>query len=440
MFEAIANVLKIPDLRARIFFTLAMLGIYRLGIFIPAPGVDRVALGDFFANNQGTLLGLYDMFSGGALEQFSVFVLGIMPYISASIIMQLMQVVMPQIERLSKEGQAGRKKITQYTRYMTIGIAVVQSMGISISLEQMKTIGGTDIVIDPGWGFRLMTVITMTAGACFVMWLGEQITDRGIGNGASLIITCGIIAALPSGAMNTYQKVTIGEISLLGAVLLMAFMVGVVMAIVYVERGQRQVPIQYAKRVVGRRVYGGQQTHLPLKVNVSGVIPPIFASSVMMFPATIGTFYAHPLFDALGAAFMPGTWTYNLLYIGMIIFFAYFYTAVTFNPVDVADNLRRQGGYVPGLRPGRQTAEYLDRVLTRLTLGGSLYLSVVCILPTVLISSYGVPFYFGGTDLIIVSALDTVAQIEGHLMTRHYDGVVGPVKVLLAAVAAHGYR
>ena len=240
MFEAIANVLKIPDLRARIFFTLAMLGIYRLGIFIPAPGVDRVALGDFFANNQGTLLGLYDMFSGGALEQFSVFVLGIMPYISASIIMQLMQVVMPQIERLSKEGQAGRKKITQYTRYMTIGIAIVQSMGIAISLEQMKTLGGTDVVIDAGWSFRMMTVITMTAGACFVMWLGEQITDRGIGNGASLIITCGIIAALPSGALNTYQKVTIGEISLLGAVLLMGFMVCVIMAIVFVERGQRQ--------------------------------------------------------------------------------------------------------------------------------------------------------------------------------------------------------
>ena len=428
MFEAIANVLKIPDLRARIFFTLAMLGIYRLGIFIPAPGVDRVALGDFFANNQGTLLGLYDMFSGGALEQFSVFVLGIMPYISASIIMQLMQVVMPQIERLSKEGQTGRKKITQYTRYMTIGIAIIQSTGISISLEAMKTIGGTDVVIDAGWGFRMMTIVTMTAGACFVMWLGEQITDRGIGNGASLIITCGIIAALPSGAMNTYQKVSIGEISLLGAVLLMGFMVGVVMVIVFVERGQRQVPIQYAKRVVGRRVYGGQETHLPLKVNVAGVIPPIFASSVMMFPATIGTFYAHPLFDALGAAFQPSTWTYNLLYIGMIIFFAYFYTAVTFNPVDVADNLRRQGGYVPGLRPGRQTAEYLDRVLTRLTLGASLYLAVVCILPTVLISSYGVPFYFGGTGLLIIVGvtLDTVAQIEGHLMTRHYDGVVGP--------------
>jgi preprotein translocase subunit SecY len=428
VFEAIANVLKIPDLRARIFFTLAMLGIYRLGIFIPAPGVDRVALGDFFANNQGTLLGLYDMFSGGALEQFSVFVLGIMPYISASIIMQLMQVVMPQIERLTKEGQVGRKKITQYTRYMTIGIAIIQSMGIGISLEQMKTIGGTDVVIDAGWGFRMMTVITMTAGACFVMWLGEQITDRGIGNGASLIITCGIIAALPSGLMNTYQKVAIGEISLLGAVLLIGFMVLVVMAIVFVERGQRQVPIQYAKRVVGRRVYGGQETHLPLKVNVAGVIPPIFASSVMMFPATIGTFYAHPLFDALGAAFLPATWTYNLLYIGMIIFFAYFYTAVTFNPVDVADNLRRQGGYVPGLRPGRQTADYLDRVLTRLTLGGSLYLAVVCILPTVLISAYGVPFFFGGTGLLIIVGvtLDTVAQIEGHLMTRHYDGVVGP--------------
>jgi preprotein translocase subunit SecY len=387
-----------------------------------------VALGDFFANNQGTLLGLYDMFSGGALEQFSVFVLGIMPYISASIIMQLMQVVVPFIERLSKEGQAGRKKITQYTRYMTIGIAIVQSIGIGFSLEQMKTIGGSDVVIQAGWSFRLMTMVTMTAGACFVMWLGEQITDRGVGNGASLIITCGIIAGLPSGTMNMVQKIKIGELTLLGAVLLIGFMFAVTFAIVYVERGQRRVPIQYAKRVVGRKVYGGQQTHLPLKVNVAGVIPPIFASSVMMFPATIGTFYAHPLFDAIGAAFLPGTWTYNLMYIGMIIFFAYFYTAVTFNPVDVADNLRRQGGYVPGLRPGRQTADYLDRVLTRLTLGGSIYLSVVCILPTVLISAYGVPFYFGGTGLLIIVGvtLDTVAQIEGHLMTRHYDGLVGP--------------
>lgn len=427
MVEAIANILRIPDLRNRIFFTLAMLAIYRLGIFIPAPGVDRVALGDFFANNQGTLLGLYDMFSGGALEQFSVFVLGIMPYISASIIMQLATVVMPQVERLKSEGQAGRKKINQYTRYMTIGIAVVQSFAISVSLEQMKTLGGQDVVIDAGWGFRIMTVITMTAGSCFVMWLGEQITDRGIGNGASLIITAGIIAGLPSAILNFGQKFRIGEMNLLEFVLLGAFMMVVIMGIVFVERGQRRVPIQYAKRVVGQRIYGGQSTHLPLKVNVSGVIPPIFASSVMMFPATIGTFFSHPIFEAIAVAFLPGTWTYNLTYIVLIIFFAYFYTAVTFNPVDVADNLRRHGGYVPGIRPGKQTADYLDWILTRLTAGGSVYLSAVCILPTILITNYGVPFYFGGTGLLIVVAvsLDTVSQIEGHLLTRQYDTKMG---------------
>ncbi|MDP6934394.1 MAG: preprotein translocase subunit SecY [Myxococcota bacterium] len=427
MLEAIANVLRIADLRSRIFFTLAMLAVYRLGIFIPAPGVDRVALGEFFANTQGTLLGLYDMFSGGALEQFSVFVLGIMPYISASIIMQLLKVVMPQIERLSKEGQQGQNKITQYTRYMTIGIAIVQSFAISISLEQMKTVGGTDIVIESGWAFRFMTVVTMTGGACFVMWLGEQITDRGIGNGASLLITAGIIAMLPSAIMNTIQKVNIGEINLVQLVLLSAFMFGVMAAIVFIERGQRRVPIQYAKRVVGRRVYGGQSTHLPMKVNVAGVIPPIFASSLMMFPATLGTFYAHPVFDAIGDAFLPGTWTYNLLYVILIVGFTYFYAAVTFNPVDVADNLRKQGGYVPGIRPGQQTADFLDRILNRLTAGGASYLAAVCILPTVLIQNYGVPFYFGGTGLLIVVAvsLDTVSQIEGHLLTRHYDGLMG---------------
>jgi len=427
LVEAIANIFRLPDLRNRILFTLAMLAIYRLGIFIPAPGVDRVALGDFFANNQGTLLGLYDMFSGGALEQFSVFVLGIMPYISASIIMQLAVVVVPQVERLKSEGQAGRKKINQYTRYLTIGIAVIQSMAISVSLEQMRTLGGQDVVIDGGWGFRAMTVITMTAGSCFVMWLGEQITDRGVGNGASLIITAGIIAGLPSAVLNMTQKFNIGEINLLELVLMAGFMMLVIMFIVFVERGQRKVPIQYAKRVVGRRVYGGQSTHLPLKVNVSGVIPPIFASSVMMFPATIGTFVANPIFEAIATAFLPGTWTYNLTYIILIIFFAYFYTAVTFNPVDVADNLRKHGGYVPGIRPGKQTADYLDWILTRLTAGGSVYLSAVCILPTILITSYGVPFYFGGTGLLIVVAvsLDTVAQIEGHLLTRQYDGLMG---------------
>jgi len=428
VIEAIANIFRIADLRNRILFTLAMLAVYRLGIFIPAPGVDRTALADFFANNQNSLFGMYDMFSGGALEQFSVFVLGIMPYISASIILQLMAVVVPQVERLKNEGQSGRNKITQWTRYLTIAIALIQSTAISVSLEQMKTAGGTDIVIDAGWGFRLMTIITMTAGSCFIMWLGEQITDRGIGNGSSLIITGGIIAQMPNRLRQTVEMVRIEQINLLQLVLMMGFMFAVVLGIVFIERGQRQVPIQYAKRVVGRQVYGGQATHLPMKVNVSGVIPPIFASSVLMFPATVGTFYDHPLFAAMSSAFMPGTWVYNVTYVTMIVFFAYFYTAVSFNPVDVADNLRKHGGYIPGVRPGKQTAEYLDRILTRLTASGSLYLAAVCLVPTLLISSAGVPFYFGGTGLLIIVAvcLDTVGQIEGHLLTRHYDGILGP--------------
>ena len=430
MFEQIANVLKIPDLRNRILFTLAMLAVYRLGIFIPAPGVDRLALSDFFSDVEGTLFSTYNMFSGGALEQFSVFVLGIMPYISASIIMQLGQVVVPRLERIKAEGQAGTKKLNQYTRYMTIGIAIVQSLAIAFSLEQMKTLGGQDVVINGGWGFRLMTVLTMTAGSCFVMWLGEQITDRGIGQGASLIITAGIIAAIPAGAQNLIKMMNIGQISLLTLVLLLGFMGVVVAAIVYVERGQYRVPIQYAKRVVGRRVYGGQSTFLPLKVNVSGVIPPIFASSLMMFPATIGAFVPHPLFEALSSAFMPGSMVYNVTYVVLIVGFTFFYTAVTFNPVDVADNLRKNGGFVPGIRPGKQTAEYLDRVLMRLTAGGAVYLSAVCILPTILVSNYGVPFYFGGTGLLIIVGvcMQTVAQVEGHLLTQHYDGMTQRTK------------
>lgn len=427
MVEAIANIFRVADLRSRILFTLAMLAIFRLGVFIPAPGVDRVALGDFFASASDNLFGMYNMFSGGALAQFSVFVLGIMPYISASIIMQLGQVVVPQIERLKAEGQGGRKKINQYTRYLTIGIAIIQSMAIAIGLEHTKTSSGAEVVLAAGWSFRLMTMITMTAGSCFVMWLGEQITDRGVGNGASLIITAGIIAGLPGAVLNMKNKLDIGEINLLETVLLAAFMFVVIMGIVFIERGQRRVPIQYAKRVVGRRIYGGQATHLPLKVNVSGVIPPIFASSMMMFPATVGTVYPHPLFETLSSQFMPGTWVYNLTYVGLIVFFAYFYTAVTFNPVDVADNLRKNGGYIPGIRPGKQTADYLDRILTRLTGGGSVYLSAVCILPTILTTMYGLPFFFGGTGLLIVVgvSLDTVAQIEGHLLTQHYDGLLG---------------
>ena len=425
--SAFADIFKVPELRNRILFTLAMLAVYRLGIFVPAPGVDREAMSDFFADNSGTLFGLYDMFSGGALAQFSVFVLGIMPYISASIIIQLLTATVPQLERLSKEGQAGRNKITQYTRYGTIAIAVVQSYTIALGLEQMRTSAGVDIVIEAGPWFKFMTVMTMTAGSCFVMWLGEQITERGVGNGASLIITAGIIAGLPQGVVMMVQKVQVGDMTLVGLVGLGAFMFATLAAIVFIERAQRRIPIQYAKRVIGRRVYGGQATHLPLKVNVSGVIPPIFASAVLMFPATLQTFYDHPLFQSVMATLSPGRWLYNVVYCVLIIFFAFFYTAVTFNPVDVADNLKKHGGYVPGIRPGKQTADYLDRILQRLTSAGALYLAAICMVPTLLITEYGVPFYFGGTSLLIVVSvsLDTVAQIEGHLLTKHYDGLMG---------------
>ena len=412
------------DLRKRVLFTLAMLGVYRLGIFIPAPGIDRLVLADWFSNQSNSLFGMYNMFSGGALEQFSVFVLGIMPYITASIIMQLMAEMVPQLKRLKDEGQSGRNKITQYTRYMTIGIAVVQAFGMAVSMEQMR-VGNNNVVIDPGWGFRMLTVLTMTGGACFVMWLGEQMTDRGIGNGASIIITCGIIAGLPAGTMQLLTLVNLGQMNLLEVSLLLVFMFGVVFAIVYIERGQRRIPLQYAKRVLGRRVYEGQTTYLPLKVNTSGVIPPIFASSLLMFPSTIGQFYNAPILQWLSGAFFPGRWLYNVVYTVLIVFFAFFYTAITFNPEDVAENLKKQGGYIPRVRPGKDTAAYIDWMLTRLTSGGAVYLSAVCILPTILISEFGIPFYFGGTGLLIIVgvSLDTVAQIEAQLSTRHYDGV-----------------
>jgi preprotein translocase subunit SecY len=428
VFETIANVFRVADLRSRILFTLAMVGVFRLGIFVPAPGVNREALTEFFSASQGSLLGLYDMFTGGAMSQFSVFTLGIMPYISASIIVQLGQVVFPQVERLKNEGQAGRKKLNQYTRYLTIAIALVQAFLGATQLEGNRTSSGVDIVVDPGWDFRMMTMLTLTAGSCFVMWLGEQITDRGIGNGSSLIISSGIVAGLIPAVNRLYQKLSLGEMSLLGIMMLLAFMFVVIMVIIFIERGQRKIPIQYAKRVVGRRIYGGQSTHLPLKVNVAGVIPPIFASSVMMFPATIGQMgLQNPLIENLAAAFQAGSWLYNVAFVVMVIVFAYFYTAVTFNPVDVADNLRKHGAYIPGVRPGKQTAEYIDRILTRLTAGGSVYLAILCLLPSILISSYGLPFYFGGTSVLIVVgvSLDTVAQIEGHLLTRQYDGMMG---------------
>jgi len=422
--SGVQNIFKIPELKRRILYTLALLSVYRIGVFVPTPGIDTVALASFFARAQGTLLGLFDMFSGGALERLSVFALGIMPYISASIILQLLTVVIPHLERLSKEGEQGRKKITQYTRYGTVVLSIIQGFGISVGLESMTSPGGAPVVINPGWGFRLLTVLTLTAGTAFIMWLGEQITERGIGNGISLIIFAGIVARMPAAIGNTFRLVSTGEMAVFSVVLILALMILVVAFIVFVEQGQRRIPVQYAKRVVGRRMYGGQSTHLPLKINTSGVIPPIFASSIIMFPATIASFIKVPWMQSVAQAMQPGNIIYELLFVGFIFFFCYFYTAVTFNPVDVADNMKKHGGYIPGIRPGRRTADYIDRVLTRITLGGAIYVSAVCVLPSILITQFNVPFYFGGTALLIVVgvAIDTVAQIESHMLTRHYEG------------------
>ncbi len=418
------NIFKIPELKKRILYTLALLFVYRIGVHVPTPGIDADALAAFFARAQGTILGLFDMFSGGALENLSVFALGIMPYISASIILQLLTVVVPHLERLSKEGEQGRKKITQYTRYGTVVLSIIQGFGISIGLENMSAPGGEPIVIYPGWNFRIMTVITLTAGTAFIMWLGEQITERGIGNGISLIIFAGIVAGIPTAAANTFRLVSTGDIGIFLVLLLVVFMIAVVGFIIFMETAQRRIPVQYAKRVVGRRVYGGQSTHLPLKINTSGVIPPIFASSIMMFPATLESFVRVEWMQDIVAAIRPGNPFYELAYVALIVFFCYFYTAVTFNPVDVADNMKKHGGYIPGIRPGKRTADYIDKVLTRITLGGAIYVSAVCVLPSILIARFNVPFYFGGTALLIVVgvAIDTVAQMETHMLSRHYEG------------------
>ena len=424
MLEGFQNAGRIPELRRRILFTLAMLAVYRVGVAIPTPGIDREGLAAFFAQVEGTIFGLFNLFSGGALEQFSVFSLGIMPYISASIILQLLTVVFPYLERLSKEGDVGRKKITQYTRYGTIVLSVIQGTMISFGLEGTRGPNGEAIVLEPGWSFRVMTVLTLTSGTAFIMWLGEQVTERGIGNGISLIIFAGIVAALPSAVTSTFQFVREGELSIFFVVLLLLFVVLVVGVIIFMERGQRRIPVQYAKRVVGRRMYGGQTSHLPLKINTSGVIPVIFASSVLIFPATVAQFVQNPWAQTLAGAMAPGRWLHDLLYVGLIMFFCFFYTAVVFNPVDVAENMRKYGGYVPGIRPGRRTADFIDRVLSRITLGGAIYLSLVALLPTILISQFNVPFFFGGTALLIVVgvALDTVSQMETHMISRNYEG------------------
>lgn len=415
---------QMPDLRSRVLFTLGMLSVFRLGVHIPAPGVDREALKQFVTSNSDTMFGLYDMFSGGALQQYSVFFLGVMPYITASIMVQILTVVFPPLERLSKEGQQGRNQITQYTRYGTIVVAVVQSLLAAMQLEQMSN----NMVLNPGWQFRVITVLTMTAGSCFVMWLGEQISERGIGNGSSLIITAGIVSQLPQSAFTLVKKIQANELALTDAAGLLVLMVAVVGAICWIERAQRRVPIHYAKRVIGRTVYGGQTSHLPLKINTTGVIPPIFASSLLMAPATVLNFWQNENVQGFAALLQPGAWFYNYSYVALIVFFSYFYTAIMFNPVDVADNLKKSGAYIPGIRPGRQTAEYIDRLLMRLNGAGAFYLAGVCILPTILTSQGGIPFHFGGTGLLIVVgvALDTVAQIEAQLLTRQYDGLQGP--------------
>jgi len=415
---------SIPDLRKRVIFTLFMLFVYRMGVQIPTPGINGEALTAFFAKNASTLFGMFNMFSGGALEKFSIFALGIMPYISASIIIQLLTVVIPQLEALSKEGESGRRKITQYTRYGTVLLSIIQGFFIASGLEGMTSPNGVAVVIDPGLQFKLLTVITLTSGTAFIMWLGEQMTERGIGNGISLIIFAGIVARMPAAVGNTIQLIKSGELSLIFVPIIVAMMFLVVGFIIFIETSQRRIPIQYAKRVVGRRVYGGQSSHLPLKINVSGVIPPIFASSIMMFPATIGSFVQIDWVQQVSAAFSPGTPYYYLLFVAMIVFFCFFYAAVTFKADDVAENLKKNGGFVPGIRPGKKTSDFLDFVLTRLTVVGAIYLSAVCVMPTLLISKLSVPFYFGGTALLIVVgvAIDTISQIESHMIMRNYDG------------------
>jgi len=425
VLEGFSSASKMPELRKRVGFTAGALAVYRLGCHVPTPGIDGQALAQFFANARSNILGLVNLFSGGALERFSIFALGIMPYISASIILQLLTVVIPYLEKLSKEGEIGRRKITQYTRYGTVALSLVQSFFISAGLESIQAPGGAGVVFQPGWSFRLMTMITLTTGTAFIMWLGEQMTERGIGNGISMIIFAGIVAQLPNAVLTMLEFVRQRELSIFAALFMAVVAVIVIAIIIFMERGQRRIPVQYAKRVVGRRVYSGQSSHLPLKVNTAGVIPPIFASSVLLFPASIASMFGdNPIAQYVSRALTPGSLLYSLVDIGLIIFFCYFYTAVTFNPSDVSDNLKKFGGYIPGIRPGQRTADFIDRILVRITLAGAIYVALICVLPTILISQLRVPFYFGGTALLIVVgvALDTIAAMETHMISRSYEG------------------
>jgi len=423
--ERIASIFRIPELKRRILFTLGMLCIYRLGGHVPSPGVDGGALGDFFAAQRDSLFGLYDMFVGGNLSQATIFALGIMPNISASIIFQMLTAVVPYFEKLQKEGESGRRKINQYTRYGTVFLGFVQGFGVAKFLEGLTSPGGVPVVPAPGLMFEATTVITLIAGTVFTMWLGEQITERGIGNGISLIIFIGIVADYPADTFNTFRAVSSGGMHIATLLLVLVAMVGVTASVILVTQGQRRIPVQYARRVVGRKVYGGQNTHIPLRVNTSGVIPIIFAQSFIMFPSTLALYFPNSDFiQGIAANLRFGTLIHSILYGGIIIFFAYFYTAIMFNPTDLADNMKKHGGFIPGIRPGKRTAEYIDRILTHITLPGAIFLALIAILPFILINELAVPFFFGGTGLLIVVgvALDTLQQIESHLLMRHYDG------------------
>ena len=415
------GLVKIPELRKRIIFTLIMLTVYRIGVHIPTPGVDAYALQQVFANMKGTIFNWFNLFSGGALERFSIFSLGVMPYISSSIIFQLLTVVWPYLHDLQKEGEQGRKKITQYTRYGTVLLCLIQGYGIASGLEHSAN---PVVVLHPGLAFRLLTTCTLTAGTVFLMWVGEQMSERGIGNGISLLIYAGIAARIPQGIGGTFSLYRSGELKFLTVLMVLAVILVTFFCIIFVERGARRIPIQYAKRIVGRKVYGGQNTHLPLKVNTAGVIPPIFASSLIMFPATVATFFPSERVQKFSALLQPGSLVYNVLFVGLIVFFCYFYTAVTFKTEDISDNLKKYGGFIPGIRPGQPTAMYIDFVLSRITLGGAVYIATICVLPTFLTQTMKVPFYFGGTSVLILVgvALDTVSQVETFLLSRSYDG------------------
>lgn len=419
---------QMPELRKKLAWTILILCMYRVGVHVPVPGIDAGALSHFFASMQGSVFALLDMFSGGGLSNVSVFALGIMPYISASIILQLLQVVSPEIKRMAKEeGQAGRRKITQYTRYLTVAITLIQGLGIATMLEGMTSPEGAPVVMNPGWEFRLVTIATLTAGTILIMWLGEQITAKGIGNGISLIIFSGIVVGIPSALLRSYQLIKAGDMNVLFAIFILIMMLAVLVGIVFVERAQRRIPIQYAKRQIGRKMYGGQTTHLPLRINTAGVIPPIFAQSLLLFPATVAGFSTIDWLQQVVAWFQPTSIVYNIVFVALIFFFCFFYTAIIFEPKDIAENLKKAGGFVPGIRPGDKTREYIDHVLTRLTFWGGIYISVISVLPMLLIAQFNVPFYFGGTSLLILVgvAIDFMGQVESHLISQQYGSLMG---------------